>query len=46
MEEMPISPLFFLTVSYVKNPRLKGEFLSGLGDIDFRWAYLEEEESP
>lgn len=41
MEEMPFIPIYFNSMSYVKNPRLKGVAMTGLGNIDFRWAYFE-----
>lgn len=41
MDEMPVAPIYFMTDSYVKDPNLKGAFLSGLGDVDFKWAYFE-----
>ena len=41
MDEMPIIPVYFLMNSYLKNPKLQNVFLSGLGDIDFKWAYFE-----
>ncbi|MCB1135142.1 MAG: peptide ABC transporter substrate-binding protein [Chlamydiia bacterium] len=42
MDEMPIAPIYFLSTSYLKSARLHGVFLSGLGDIDFRWAWLDD----
>ncbi len=41
MEQMPVIPIYFLTVSYAKNPQLKGVYLSELNEIDFTWSFLE-----
>lgn len=41
LDEMPVIPLFFQKLRYIKNPRLKGVILSDIGQIDFREAYLE-----
>jgi oligopeptide transport system substrate-binding protein len=41
MDEMPIIPIYFIMNSYLKNPKLQNVYLSGLGDIDFKWAYFE-----
>ena len=42
MEEMPIIPLYFTTIVYAKNKKLKNVYVSELYDVDFRWATLEE----
>ena len=44
IDAMPIIPLFHYSMSYVKEPRLKGVFLSDLGNLDFKWASLEDED--
>lgn len=41
ISEMPIAPIFFPTNYYLKNPQLKGVFLSDVGSVDFKWAYFE-----
>jgi oligopeptide transport system substrate-binding protein len=41
MNEMPVAPIYFMMDNYVKDPKLKGAYLSGLGDVDFKWAYFE-----
>jgi len=41
MEHMPLAPIFFPTYYYLKNPHLKGVVLSGVGGIDFKWAYFD-----
>jgi oligopeptide transport system substrate-binding protein len=43
VEQMPIIPVYFLMNSYLKNPLLQNVYLSGLGDIEFKWAFLENE---
>lgn len=43
MDEVPVIPLYFSTISYAKSPFLKGVYLSELNDIDFRWAFFESE---
>ena len=40
MEEMPVIPICFLRMCYIKNPNLKGVTLSPLDQIDFRAAYF------
>lgn len=42
MDEMPVAPIYFYTNVYVKKDYLKDAVLSGLGDIQFKWAYIEE----
>ena len=44
MEEMPIIPVYHPQMRYVKHEYLKGVFLSSLGNIDFKCAYLETAE--
>lgn len=44
MEEMPVIPICFSRVCYLKNPKLKGVCISPLKELDFRWAYFEEDE--
>lgn len=44
MEEMPVIPICFTRVCYMKNPRLKGVVISPLKELDFRWAYFSDEE--
>ncbi|HEX7064490.1 MAG TPA: peptide ABC transporter substrate-binding protein [Bacillales bacterium] len=40
MEDMPIAPIYFYTVAYVKKPYVKGVFINGLGKSDYKWAYI------
>ncbi len=42
MEEMPVIPIYFTATSYAKKKRLKDVFISGVHQIDFRWASYEE----
>ncbi len=42
MKEMPIIPLFHYTMLYLANQKVKGVVLSGLGSIDFKWAYVDQ----
>jgi len=41
MDEMPVAPIYFYTNSWVKKDNLKGVYVSGLGDVQFKWAYFE-----
>lgn len=41
MDEMPIAPIYFYTQSWVQNENVKGVQITGLGDVDWKWAYVE-----
>jgi len=41
--EMPIIPIFHLTICFVQNPLLKGYVINQLGGIDYKWAYLDDD---
>ena len=41
LDAMPVIPLFYQKLRYVKNPHLKGYILSNTNQIDFRTAYIE-----
>jgi oligopeptide transport system substrate-binding protein len=41
MDEMPIAPIYFYTNTWVQKDNLKGVDMSGLGDVQFKWAYFE-----
>lgn len=43
MDAMPIIPLFYYMMLYRKVDNLEGVFLSSLGNLDFKWARLENE---
>ncbi len=45
MEEMPVIPIHFMTISYLKNKNLEGIYVSSLREIDFRWAYFKDQAS-
>ena len=40
MEELPVIPVYFRTVSYMKNPKLESVFVSPLMEIDFKKAFF------
>jgi len=42
MEEMPVIPLHFAAFAFVKNPKLKGVYVSRAKQIDFKYAYFED----
>lgn len=41
IEEMPVIPIYFYTNNWVQNEKLKNVAVSGLGDVQFKWAYFE-----
>ncbi|MGG3491894.1 peptide ABC transporter substrate-binding protein, partial [Brevibacillus choshinensis] len=41
MDDMPIMPIYFYTQSWVQNPSVKGVQITGLGDVDWKGAYVE-----
>ncbi|MBS0628021.1 MAG: peptide ABC transporter substrate-binding protein [Verrucomicrobia bacterium] len=41
MQDLPIIPLYHLNNLYLKNPDLKDVFISSIGSLDFKWAYLD-----
>jgi oligopeptide transport system substrate-binding protein len=41
MDEMPIIPIYFYTLSWVKDDDVKGVVIDGLGGVDWKWAYIE-----
>lgn len=41
MNEMPVIPIYFMTVAYAKNEKLQNVYISDLYEIDFRWAYFD-----
>lgn len=42
MEARPIAPLYFYTHTWVKADYLKDVYIDGLGNVDYKWAYIEE----
>jgi oligopeptide transport system substrate-binding protein len=43
MEEMPIIPFFYYTFKYMKKEHVNNIFLSHLGQVDFKWAYINKQ---
>lgn len=43
MEEMPIIPLFYYSMLYLRDENLDGVVLTSLGNLDFKWASLQNE---
>ncbi len=43
LEEMPVTPVYFLTATFAQSPRVKNISFSELADVDFTWAYIERE---
>ncbi len=41
MDEMPVAPVYFYTNTWVQNEKLKDVVVSGLGDVQFKWAHFE-----
>ncbi len=41
MDEMPVAPIYFYTNNWVQVDNLKGVAVSGLGDVQYKWAYFE-----
>jgi oligopeptide transport system substrate-binding protein len=41
LQEMPIIPIFYFTMLYVKKDQVKNVIVSSLGNMDFKWASLE-----
>ncbi|NNM42726.1 MAG: peptide ABC transporter substrate-binding protein, partial [Chlamydiae bacterium] len=43
MDELPIMPIFYASMGYLKNESIINVVLSSLGSLDFKWADLQEE---
>lgn len=41
MDEMPVAPIYFYTNVWVQKDNLKDVMVSGLGDVQLKWAYFE-----
>ncbi|GIO09168.1 oligopeptide-binding protein OppA [Brevibacillus reuszeri] len=41
VDDMPVIPFYFKSTVYAKNPNLKGVVISGLGNVQYKWAYFE-----
>jgi oligopeptide transport system substrate-binding protein len=42
IDEMPMIPIFYYTMLYVHKEALHGAILSSMGQIDFKWASMED----
>ncbi|WP_232696314.1 peptide ABC transporter substrate-binding protein [Brevibacillus daliensis] len=42
INEMPVVPIYFNNNVYLKNEKLNGFVIDGVGTIDFKWAYYKE----
>lgn len=41
VDEMPVIPFYFKSTVYAKNPNLKNIVISGLGNVQYKWAMFE-----
>ncbi|URM32036.1 peptide ABC transporter substrate-binding protein [Cytobacillus firmus] len=41
MEDMPVAPIYFYTNNWVQAEGLKDVVVSGLGDVQYKWAHFE-----
>ena len=41
MEDMPVAPIYFYTNTWLQKDNLKDVVVSGLGDVQFKWAHFE-----
>ncbi|MDN3508797.1 MAG: peptide ABC transporter substrate-binding protein [Candidatus Neptunochlamydia sp.] len=41
ISDMPVIPIFYFTMLYMQDNRLKDVVLTAMGNIDFKWAHLE-----
>ncbi|WP_368985583.1 peptide ABC transporter substrate-binding protein [Caldifermentibacillus hisashii] len=41
IDEMPVAPIYFYTNAWVQKENLKDVVISGLGDVQLKWAYVE-----
>lgn len=42
INDMPVAPIYFYTQPWVQDPKLKGVVVSGLGDVQYKWAHFEK----
>lgn len=42
LDEMPIIPLYVFNTKYLKSQKIQGIYVSGLGQVDFKYAYIDE----
>lgn len=43
LDEMPIAPVYHSTACYLKKPYVKGVSITRLCDLDFKYAYIQDE---
>ena len=43
MSELPVFPIFHFTMLYIQDDHLKDVVLTTMGNIDFKWAHLEQD---
>ena len=43
LDEMPVIPLYYITLSYIKKNYVQGAFISPLGKLELRSAYIQKE---
>ncbi|OEH91623.1 peptide ABC transporter substrate-binding protein [Bacillus solimangrovi] len=41
IDAMPVAPIYFYTNAWVQEDNLKGIVMSGLGDVQLKWAHFE-----
>ncbi|PLR97614.1 peptide ABC transporter substrate-binding protein [Bacillus sp. T33-2] len=41
VDEMPVAPIYFYTNAWVQNESVKNVVVSGLGDVQLKWAHIE-----
>jgi oligopeptide transport system substrate-binding protein len=41
IDEMPVAPIYFYTNTWVQKENLKDVAISGLGDVQYKWAHFE-----
>lgn len=46
MDEMPISPIYYYTMSWVQQDEVKGTMVNHLGKVDFKWISIEDSGTP
>jgi oligopeptide transport system substrate-binding protein len=44
MEEMPILPIYYSSMLYLQQPHLQGVVLTAMGQLDFKWASLRDDD--
>ena len=43
IDEMPVIPLYYITLSYIKKNYVKDAFISPLGKLELRYAYIQKD---